>query len=236
LKLQSKFKPKLFDGVKIQNSKLQLTVAGFSLIEVLIAMAIFMFIIGGVVMFSVNSIKANTRSQAMQGALDNARFTMDDLAKRIRTSSNVEITDEGIPGSGKSLFFIDNRTVNKYCYKFDGVKMVAKEIKSNVDGGTTSQEATDYNNIKNCDDFNSNDFEPVVGGAGEKVTVDGKFEVMKTDIDGNDPHRGFVRIVIDILYNENGSPENRAEMHLQSGVSIADYNREDGFELDVTSL
>lgn len=206
--------------------------SGFSLIEVLISLAIFTFIIGGVVMFSVNSIKANTRSQAMQEAMDNARYAMDDLAKKVRTSSGVEVTGE----NDNEIFFIDNKTLTKYCYRFEDTQMSVSVFKPTIDtdGNMTPQAANIYNSIINCS--NLSDSTPIVGeGPGSKVKVSGKFEAMKTDIVSEDnPHRGFVRIIIDMVYNDSGSPENRAEMHLQSGVSIADYEREDDFELEAT--
>jgi prepilin-type N-terminal cleavage/methylation domain-containing protein len=204
-----------------------LSAEGFSLIEVLIAMTIFVFIIGGIVMFSVNSIKANTRSQAMQEAMDNARYAMDDLAKKIRTSSNVSVQN-----GGKGIFFIDNKTLTKYCYVFDNAthSMLVQGVESIV--GATSQESHFYNAIVDCGTMPLGTVGAIIGEGGD-VAIDGTFEVMETDItDDDNPHRGFVRIVVDMVYNESGSPENRAEMHLQSGVSITDYGREDGFILD----
>ena len=224
---------------KLQNlKKCHNDAAGFSLIEVLIALAIFTFIIGGVVMFSVNSIKANTRSQAMQEAMDNARYAMDDLAKKVRTSSGVHLSGT----DNNELFFVDNKTLTKYCYKFEwGQMQVTRYIPTIIESGLNAgqMEFPDiYNLMVDCTTLSAttNDFASVVGeGAGGKVEIGGRFEVMKTDIlDDDNPHRGFVRIIIDMVYNDSGSPENRAEMHLQSGVSIADYSREDDFELDAT--
>jgi prepilin-type N-terminal cleavage/methylation domain-containing protein len=204
---------------------------GFSLIEVLIALAIFTFIIGGIVMFSVNTIKANTKSQAMQESIDNARYAMDDLAKKIRTSSNVKVES-----GGKEIFFIDNKTLTKYCYAFDNNQMLVAGFKLdlNSDGEITVQASNLYDSIIGCSDFTKS--YPVVGNSSNgKIAIDGTFEIMTTDIsDNNNPHRGFVRIIIDMVYNDSGSPENRAEVHLQSGVSIADYGREDGFEVNAT--
>lgn len=205
-----------------------LSTGGFSLIEVLIALTIFTFIIGGVVMFSVNSIKANTRSQAMQESIDNARYAMDDLARKVRTSSNIELTG---PGSNQ-LFLIDNKTLVKYCYRFENNQMTLSKFKPTIgtDGSMKPQDANQYNAVASCDDFVG--FESIVGKSTGKVAIGGKFEVMQTDIKDNvSPHRGFVRIIIDMAYNSSGSPEDRAEVHLQSGVSIADYEREDGFKL-----
>lgn len=204
---------------------------GFSLIEILIAMAIFVFIIGGIVMFSVNSIKANTRSQAMQETMENARFAMDDLAKKLRTSSNITPA-----GSGDEIFFIDNKTLIKYCYKFVDNKMMVGSFAPTISSGgsVTAENAAAYNNIVDCDSIDTN--KAVVGddSGGDKIKIGGKFEVMSTDIESDNPHRGFVRIVIDMVYNDDKSPDNRAEMHLQSGVSIVDYEREDEFKLETT--
>ncbi len=206
----------------------ELNTDGFSLIEVLIALTIFMFIIGGIVSFSVNSIKASTRSQAMQEAIDNARYTMDDLAKKIRTSSNIALIEDD------EIFFVDNKTLTKYCYKFfEDQMLIAKyEPIITTTGMMTNSNATTYNSISSCDDLT--EFTSMIGnGANGKVKIGGKFELMKTEINDDDnPHRGFVRVVVDMTYNDSSSPENRAEMHLQSGVSIADYTREDNFELE----
>jgi prepilin-type N-terminal cleavage/methylation domain-containing protein len=213
--------------------------AGFSLIEIMIAMAIFSFIIGGVVMFSVNSIKANTRSQAMQEAMDNARYAMDDLAKKIRTSSGVKVTN-----GGKDIFFIDNKTLDKYCYTFNNEQMlVARYEPTIVESGPNEgmmEFPIIYNGITDCDELaltvGGTGTSMIGEGPGNKVKIDGIFEAMATDItDDDDPRRGFVRIIIDMIYNDSGSPENRAEMHLQSGVSIADYTREEAMELEGTT-
>jgi len=209
---------------------------GFSLIEVLIALAIFTFIIGGVITFSINSIKANSRSQSMQEAIDNARFTMDDLAKKIRTSSGITLTSGG-GGSNNRLFFIDNKTLGKYCYRFENQQMLVSKFEPTItsSGVMTPQQVALYNSVTDCDYWSGPNLHPVVGeGAGSKIVINGKFEVMPTEISSNDPHRGFVRIIIDVIYND-GSLEGETETHLQSGVSIADYQREDNFKLEANS-
>ena len=206
--------------------------SGFTLIEVVVAMAIFTLIVGGVVMFSVNAVKANMKSQAMQEAIENARYAIDDLAKKIRTSSNVEVAD-----GGKSLFFIDNLTVTKYCYQFvdDGSnkKMTVKSYALQIGGaGNTVLNATEYNQIIDCSTFLSTSTSVDVLG-NDKVSIDGKFDVLKTDVSSDDPHRGFVRINVDIYYKKglsSGDPADSAEAHIQTGVSILDYTRESGLE------
>ena len=202
--------------------KLKIDSNGFSLIEVVIAMAIFSFIIGGVVMFSVNSIKANTKSQAMQEATDNARYAIDDLAKKVRTSSNIELT-----GNSKRLFFVDNLTLDKYCYEFDNDQMMVSTYEPEFNPITgVMTNAVIYNIISACDNFPV-EAQSIIGEGGDsKIKISGRFEVMKTDINTDTPHRGFVRIIVNIIY-EGDTPESSAQTHVQTGVSLADYARED---------
>jgi hypothetical protein len=217
------------------NSK-QINSSGFTLLEVVISLAIATFIIGGIVMFSVNSLKANMKSQAMQETVDNARFAIDDLAKKVRTSSGVVVDVDG-----KSLFFIDNLTSIKYCYQFtsngSGVsKMQMKSFKLRTGGvNNLILNEDDYKAVIDCD----SNFSNVANGGGSpvdligssKASVDGKFEVLKTDVSSDDPHRGFVRINVDIVYKKgltSGDPSDSAEAHIQTGVSILDYTRENG--------
>jgi len=210
--------------------EINLNCEGFSLIEVLIALAIFMFIIGGIVMFSVNSIKANTRSQSMQESIDNARYAIDDLTKKIRTSSNIKLT------GNNELFFIDNRTLTKYCYRFDNNQMTVARFEPTIGpgGSMTPQAVNLYNAVIDCSSLSIT--KPIVGGDNGKISVNGKFEVMQTNIiDDNNPHRGFVRIIIDIVYGNVEAPEDRSEVHLQSGVSIADYEREEEVKFEANN-
>ncbi len=214
---------------------------GFTLIEVVVSMAIFTLIIGGVVMFSVNAIKASTKSQAMQETMDNARYAIDNLAKKVRSSSNVVVTDEG-----KSLFFIDNLTVTKYCYKFilgdDGLsKMKMMSMKLEVGGAQNLiLNRNEYNNVTGCDSV-SGFSDTLHGGGGapvdligsDKADISGTFDVLRTDVSSNNPHRGFVRINVDIVYKggiNSGDPADSAEAHIQTGVSILDYTREGNVE------
>ncbi len=212
--------------------------SGFTLIEVVVAMAIFTLIIGGVVMFSVNAIKASTKSQAMQEAVDNARYAIDDLAKKIRTSSNVS-------SDGKSLFFIDNLTVTKYCYQFvdddsGNGKMTVKSFQLKIGGvNDLITNGDEYNAVTDCS--STNYANTSIGGSGpatnligsEKTSISGGFDVLKTDVSSDDPHRGFVRINVDIYYKKgltSDDPTDSAEAHIQTGVSILDYTRESGVE------
>lgn len=86
----------------------------FSLIEVLISMSLLTLIIGGVTLFGVRTIQAHTRSQAMQSALENARFAIESISKMARTS---EIT--GGEGVTNTLTFTSNTDDRPYTYSFN---------------------------------------------------------------------------------------------------------------------
>ena len=194
---------------------------GFTLIEVVVSLAIFAFIVGGVTAFAVNTIKAQQKSRAMQEAVDNARYAIDNFAKNIRTSSNIR-------GDSSSLFFVSNLNLAKYCYKFD--KGVLKEAVNIPDlrGNNTT-----YNTIDGCDKFSESDFKSVVGGSvNSRISVKGKFQFWPTDVHSDSPKRGYVQINVDLIYNEVGLPEDKAQAHIQSGVSLMDYGLED-FDLEL---
>lgn len=111
--------------------------SAFSLIEVLIAMSILTLIIGGITLFSVRTIQAHSRSQAMQNALENARFAIESINKMARTS---ELT--ALPGAGDTLSFASNDTnVGNVTYLFTGGKITYNRTDL-VGGGTSNVTVT----------------------------------------------------------------------------------------------
>jgi len=213
----------MIDMLEYKKRKRNLNSNGFSLIEVVVAMAIFAFIIGGITTFSINSIEANTKSQAMQEAIDNTRYIIDDLAKKVRTSSSINLSNDN-----KALFFIDNQTLIKYCYQFENGRMLVSELSPKLDSnGLISSEGV-YKTVKTCNNLNNQSLATVIVGDSikdGKLKIFGKFSIMKTEINTNNPHRGFVRINIGIKY-DGLNPNNSAESHVQTGVSLVDYGRE----------
>ena len=179
---------------------------GFTLIEILVSLAIFTMIIGGVTLFGVRAMQAHMRSQAMQNALENARFAMDEISKRIRTSNN--IIGDNFQTGGDRVFIISN-TGTSYCYEFNDGKLTVKK-------GDES--------ARDCDDLNNADAVTLVGPevGSELVTVKGKFYVKPTSIDNN--HRGLIRMVIIVTYNKDkSSPFEKDEVVVQTTVSLRDY-------------
>lgn len=198
-------------GKKILNKK------GFSLIEILVSLAIFSLIVAGVVVFGVRTIEAHTKAQAMQNSIENARFAIESLNKKIRTSSNISDGDADDFTKEGEVFIIDNLDGSKHCYKFvDGDGDGYGELEVGIVDGTSS--ATDCSDA----DF-SGKFSSLVG-AGKVMVVmsESNFYVKPTDEASG--ARGFVRTSITIQYDDPSvPPAERDTIVIQSGVSLRDY-------------
>lgn len=192
------------------------TSAGFSLIELIVAIAIFAVIIGGVVLFSVRSIQAHTKSQAMQGAIDNARFAIEALNKKIRTSNSISGGSAGSDNNYSAtdqVFVIDNVDRTKYCYKFDTANNKL------VMGKVPTTDAVAYAATADCGDFTT--FSDLVGNGG-KIKITGDFYLKDTETTNN--RRGFVTTVINIEYADSASTFAEKDLFtIQSSVSVRDY-------------
>ena len=184
---------------------------GFSLIEVLVSIAIFSVIVGGILLFSIRTSEAHTKTQAMQNALENARFAIEKLNKKIRTSKEIN-GDDGIVTSltgSNEVFFVDNVDATKQCFKFENDKLFFDAIDADSDA-------------VNCSHADFNNFEALIGSDDGKIKVSGEFILRQTDSVQND--RGFVRTVVTIKYNDASTMVTEKDsVTIQSGVSLRDY-------------
>ncbi len=196
---------------KSANKKKIVGEKGFTLIEVLISISIFSIIIGTVILFSVRTIEAHTKSQAMQNAIENSRFAIETLNKKIRTSHQLS-DDDGDSSqfeSSSEIFFIDNVDGSRYCYKFLADKLV-------VDKVPDTSEALD------CGHSDFNNFVDLAGTDDGKIIINGAFFVKQTN--ASNRKRGFVRTVIEVTYNNTGTMvAEKDNVKIQSGVSLRDY-------------
>lgn len=177
-------------------------VGGFSLIEIIVAMAMFALIIGGVTLFGINSINSQKKSRAMQETLENAQYAMDLMSRKIRTSSDIS-------GNSSQLFFIDNVDSSSFCYRFNNDKI---EVAKDTSGGGSS-----------CSHFSSGDFVDLAGA--NYTRVDGSFSVVETDLVSH--RRGYVRIAIEINYAEGATVNESDFINIQSTVSLRDYDEDE---------
>lgn len=194
---------------------------GFTLIEVMISIAIFSMIMIGLAVFSSGIMNSHMKSRAMQNSLDNARFAIEGLEKRIRTSNGVT-TDalgsspgENYPDGDTQIFVIDNVDQKHYCYKFLNNELVVYQDPS---ADPTSAD---------CSTVISAGASPIVlvGDADNKVEVTGRFILKKTDITSGTKRRGLVTTTLKIHYSgsEDTSTMDTSEITLESSVSLRDY-------------
>lgn len=73
---------------------------GFTLVELLVALTLFTFIVIAAVssLYAVNN--ASRKVNAMRGVLDNLNFAMESMSRTIRTSSNIICDGTGAPVGG----------------------------------------------------------------------------------------------------------------------------------------
>ena len=130
--------------------------AAFSLIEVMVALSILSLILGGLALFSVRTIQAHTRSQAMQNALENARFAMENINKLVRTSQISYPSEDSFDAS--SITFTTNLGEDQYAYRFESTD---EKLQVSRDDGLT--------------------WVDLVGG--DQMSVSGHFEVLVPQTD-----------------------------------------------------
>lgn len=202
---------------------------GFTLIEVLIAMAIFTVIIGGVALFSVRSVQSHSRSRVMRNSLENVRFAIENLSKKLRTTYYVSAEDDG-----RAIFFIDNVDFSKNCYEFVelGGRKILQTKKEEKPASRNDSGYESWRSIDSCAGI-IGPAQPVI--ASEKTNIVGRFDVKQTDFesDPDRPKQGFVRIAVTVQYVARRSladddfmginPVDKDEATIQSGVSLRDY-------------
>lgn len=180
-----------------KNKNLNKNKDGFTLIEILLSLAILFLIITGVTVFSIQTIEAHTKSRAMQNALENARFAIEGLSKRIRTSNSINSPDGLVPNIG----ITDNVNNDTYAYVFTGDKLTVRK------GGGAAQE--------------------LVGSPGNIDVIGNFYVVKSETTGAvDDNKRGFVRISITIKYNDGGNITESDSVTIRSGVSLRDYGQD----------
>jgi len=178
---------------------------GFTLIELLVAFAFFSIIIGGVVLLSIRAIEANQKAQALQGALENSRFAIESLSKKIRTSGFIKSASEG------EIFLIDNLDGSKYCYRF-GTYSGKKSLLVAKSGSSST--------ATSCSGMSG--FLPVIYN--DSVDIEGKFIVKESNLTASTKKRGLVRIVVELKYKDTSSSvTEKDKITIQSTVSLRDY-------------
>ena len=76
--------------------------AGFTLVEMMVSMSIFIMTIGMAVGTVIVLLDANGKAQTMQTAVTNASFALDNMSREIRTGLNYYAANSGLPTSGSA--------------------------------------------------------------------------------------------------------------------------------------
>lgn len=123
--------------LKTKNYKLK-TKEGFTLIEILLSLAILSLILGGIAIFIVRTFQANMRTRAMQNAIENTRFAIETINKRVRTGSGLKII-----GDNKICFYDTYTGEEDYCYQFNSTSSILE-----VNSGSSYKTLIGGDNLK----------------------------------------------------------------------------------------
>jgi len=181
---------------------------GFTLIEILVAMFIFLMVVLAISGTFAKEITAYRKANAIQRDLENAQFAMGFVAKTLRTSS---LSSTMSSGSDTKIRFYDFSLEQCMEYSFDGIdyklKVRIKDIP--LDLWKDCAESTGLSN-------------PEILTTGH---IEGQFNFVKTE-KSPVPQVGQVTITMQVY--PPGGTENLLEkdvVRIQTSVSLRDYEQ-----------
>ena len=201
--------------MKIENCKLKITKhKGFSLIELIVAMFIFVMMMGAMVAVSVAGFRSYGKSKAIKTVTEDVGFAINSIAKDVRMgkieSDNVPITSS----PSAELFITRNSSQEKVCYLLlRGTDNDYLAVNSSVSPTATS-----------CPVYSSA-YKKIVdlGGTGMKFDATSGFRNQKTDTISATKIRGWAEINLNIA-----SPSMETDsIFVQTIVSSRDYGWEE---------
>ncbi len=122
------------------NYKLQ-TSLGFTLIEIVVATALFALVISSILGIYLSVLRLNTRTRAERAVADNARFITDFFSKEVRnghidyTAYNSSCGQGCIPSGGLDLYLVNQNNESEHIYVWDD---------------TTGQQIASYSGVSVC--------------------------------------------------------------------------------------
>lgn len=170
-------------------------VAGFTLIEVLVSMFIFSIMMVTVSQVFASSFSGYRSTRAIQRDIDNAQYSLNVLAKELRTSSVVN------PASGT---LVNSSFVQFYDHS------QGKCFRYRISGGNLQVASADVADVATCGSTSLVSFSNITTGV-----INGSFRV--TPSTGTPAHVGKVTISLDI--SEGSSHHAR----IQTTVSLRDF-------------
>ncbi len=139
---------------KQQNTTPKL-VCGFSLVEMLVAIAVFMSIMTIAITSLISIIGANKKAQSIKSTIDSVNFAVESISRDMRTGTDYECPD-GSGGWTKSCDLVNGNTAVRYekspsediTYTFNGeqsdpsIGVLTKQINSGVPVDLISQDSS----------------------------------------------------------------------------------------------
>ncbi|MCA9365225.1 MAG: type II secretion system protein, partial [Candidatus Moranbacteria bacterium] len=182
-------------------SKKQKNKKGISLLEVIIATAVFVVIMTAVASIFARYSGSFRDARAIQNNMEEAQFAMNLIAKTLRTS-----TVKNFGSAGKSITVFDYSQSECIEYEFDAGFLYERRV-SVQDVDSCSVGAGFGANAKMASAF-----------------IDGEFTGIVTD----NTKMGFVTILLEVRRSDRGSasaPDDTGLARIQSTVSLRDYGQ-----------
>lgn len=108
---------------------------GFTLVEMMVAIAVFSVVMVTAMSALLNVIDANNKARAIKTAINNVNFALEGISRDMRMGKNYKCSDAGGPfvgdclGGGDAISFLSKRASGNYIYyKYVTVQINGKDI------------------------------------------------------------------------------------------------------------
>jgi len=176
-------------------SKLQNNKKGFTLVEMMVAIAVFSIVMVTAMSALLNVIDANNKARSLKTAINNISFALEGISKDMRMGKEYSCSEDGsnfigdCTGGGKAILFKSSKTGTPYVYyKFEN------------------------NQIFSCVGENCTNYSAITSSEVKLTNV--KFYILNTNTVGKQPR------MIMTVSGEAGTKEKiKTQFDLQTGVS-----------------
>jgi len=181
----------------------QINRKGFSLMEMIIAIFVFSLIMVAVVGTFVSVVSVRNKVKAVQQDIENARFSMEQMSKTLRTSSVLSFSPATNPTNIKIFDYSQGVCIE---YQYSGVKLQSRiGTKTSADGESpTCTFSGSYVDIINGS----------LAGASFKVIPSAS---------SPSPIYGRITMALKVCYNNICTGKTGNNMTIQTTVSLRDY-------------
>ncbi len=185
-------------------------IPGFTLIEMIVAVGVFSVMMSVIVGAFSSGALTYRESKDFQRNLESAQYSMNTMAKHLRTST---VVSPSVPDADASeIAFYDYSSNRCFEYRLNANVLEARWVS-----------AADPDDVKGSVDICRTS--GAVGGSWAEMTsgeVDGSFRVIPSD-DGSGGSKRAGRVTIMLTVRRDGGTDGRLESFMQTSVSLRDY-------------